>query len=430
MNDIFSTLTSAIESWSTAIFTVSGAYQLLIAIIAASFALLAHKKWQKLLISRPESKEQHGAVRLALNSSSRVVFPLVMLLFTLSGEGILVSYNFDNSILNILTPLLISLAAIRLSVYLLRRAFGQSRGIKAWEGIISTTIWVIVALHIFGWLDIILQALDGPGLSLGDSRVSILSVLKFTLFAGLFIVLASWVANLIEERARQSEFISASMRVALSKVSKVLLYAIAILVALNSVGIDLTTLTVFGGAFGVGLGFGFQRIASNFISGFILLFDRSIKPGDVISVGDRFGWVVQLNARYIVVRDREGVETLIPNENLITSEVTNWSFSDRHVRVKLPVQISYHDDPEFAMSLMTQACDVSERVLKTPNPQVRLLNFGDNGIELELRLWVNDPQNGIGAVKSEVNLAIWKAFKDNGVTIPYPQRDVHIVTDN
>jgi small-conductance mechanosensitive channel len=217
------------------------------------------------------------------------------------------------------------------------------------------------------------------------------------------------------------------MRVALSKVSKVVLYAIAILVALNSVGIDLTTLTVFGGALGVGLGFGFQRIASNFISGFILLFDRSIKPGDVISVGDRFGWVVQLNARYIVVRDREGVETLIPNENLITSEVTNWSFSDRHVRVKLPVQISYQDDPEFAMNLMTAACNASDRVLKKPAPQARLLSFGDNGIELELRLWVNDPQNGIGAVKSLVNLAIWKSFKEHGVTIPYPQRDVRLI---
>jgi small-conductance mechanosensitive channel len=288
---------------------------------------------------------------------------------------------------------------------------------------------VLVALHLLGWLQIILAALDGPGFALGDSRVSILSVMKLTLFAGLFIVLASWVAKLIEERARKSEFISASLRVALSKVSKVLLYTIAILVALNSVGIDLTTLTVFGGALGVGLGFGFQRIASNFISGFILLFDRSITPGDVISVGNRFGWVVQLNARYVVVRDREGVETLIPNENLITSEVTNWSFSDRHVRVKLPVQISYDDDPEFAMGILIKACEANDRVLKSPAPQARLLSFGDNGIDLELRLWLNDPQNGIGAVKSDVNLAIWKGFKENGITIPFPQRDVRMVSD-
>ncbi|MFV1983890.1 MAG: mechanosensitive ion channel family protein [Thiohalomonadales bacterium] len=429
MADIISIVSTTFQSWYASIMTLSGAYQLVIIIIAAGIALIAHKKWRKLILTWLGTIEQSGFMRLALRSSVRVVFPLVMLLFVLAGEGILSEYGYKNQILNIVASLLISLATIRFSVYLLRRAFGQSRGIKAWEGIISTTIWVIVALHLFGWLDIILQALDGPGITLGNSRISILSVMKLTLFAGLFIVLANWLSRLIEERARKSEFISGSLRVALSKVSKVLFYTIAILVALNTVGIDLTTLTVFGGALGVGLGFGFQRIASNFISGFILLFDRSIKPGDVISIGNRFGWVVQLNARYIVVRDREGVETLIPNENLITSEVTNWSFSDRHVRVKLPVQISYADDPEFAMAIMIKACDVSDRVLKSPAPQVRLLNFGDNGIELELRLWLNDPQNGIGAVKSDVNLAIWKAFKENGVTIPFPQRDVHILSD-
>jgi len=417
MADIFSTVTITLQNWYAAMMTLSGAFQILIIFVAASIAFLAHKKWQKLLQARLGPTEQQGIMRLALRSSGRVFFPLVMLLIVLAGDGILSSYEYKSQLLKIVSSLLISLAAIRFLVYLLRRAFGQSRGIKAWEGIISTTIWVLVALHLLGWLDIILTALDGPGFTLGDSRVSILSVMKLVLFAGLFIVLASWVANLIEERARKSEFISASMRVALSKVSKVLLYAIAILVALNSVGIDLTTLTVFGGALGVGLGFGFQRIASNFISGFILLFDRSIKPGDVISVGNRFGWVVQLNARYIVVRDREGVETLIPNENLITSEVTNWSFSDRHVRVKLPVQISYDDDPEFAMEIMIKACETSDRVLKVPAPQARLLSFGDNGIDLELRLWLNDPQNGIGAVKSDVNLAIWKGFR-SGLSLP------------
>ncbi len=429
MTDILATLSTSFQSWYAAIITVSGAYELVITIIAAGLAYVAHHQWQKLLLVRLGKNEQAGIIRLALRSSSRVIFPLVMLLFVLAGEAILLEYEFQNLILKFLKPVLISLAAIRFLVYLLRRAFGQSRGIKAWEGLISTTIWVVVVLHLFGWLEIIIKALDASGLSLGDSRISILSVMKFSFFAGLFIVLARWLANLIEERVGKSEFISASMRVALSKVSKVVLYAIAILIALNSVGIDLTTLTVFGGALGVGLGFGFQRIASNFISGFILLFDRSIKPGDVISVGNRFGWVVQLNARYIVVRDREGVETLIPNENLITSEVTNWSFSDRHVRVKLPVQISYKDDPEFAMELMTKACEASDRVLKTPAPQVRLLSFENNGIQLELRLWVNDPQNGIGAVKSEVNLAIWKLFKEHGVTIPYPQRDVHILSE-
>jgi small-conductance mechanosensitive channel len=219
------------------------------------------------------------------------------------------------------------------------------------------------------------------------------------------------------------------MQVGVAKFSKVALYTIAILVALNSVGIDLTTLTVFGGALGVGLGFGLQRIASNFISGFILLFDRSIRPGDVISVGERFGWVVALHARYIVVRDRDGVETLIPNETLITSEVTNWSFTDRHVRVKIPVQISYDDDPEKAMKLMEEASEANSRILKDPSPQARLIGFGDNGIDIELRLWIDDPEQGVSNVRSDVNLAIWKSFKEAGVSIPFPQRDVHLINN-
>jgi small-conductance mechanosensitive channel len=217
------------------------------------------------------------------------------------------------------------------------------------------------------------------------------------------------------------------MRVGLTKFSSVFLYSIAIIIALNTVGIDLTTLTVFGGAIGVGLGFGLQRIASNFISGFILLFDSSIKPGDVITVGDRFGWVVALHARYIVVKDRDGVETLIPNENIITSEVTNWSYSDKHVRVKIPLQVSYQDDVEHAMQLMLDACNTSDRVLKNPEPTVRLRAFEDNGIKLELRLWLDDPEKGVGSVKSDINLAIWKSFKENNITIPFPQRDVHII---
>jgi len=275
-----------------------------------------------------------------------------------------------------------------------------------------------------------LATLDGIGITLGKNRVTMLSVLQLGFAIAVFMVMASWLSRYIEQRAKRSEYLSASMQVGLSKLSKVLLYTIAILIALNSVGIDLTTLTVFGGALGVGLGFGLQRIASNFISGFILLFDRSIKLGDVITIGQRFGWVVAMHARYIVVRDRDGVETLIPNENLITSDVVNWSYSDKHVRVKIPVQISYDDDPEQAMKLMVDACAVSSRVLSNPEPQTRMLAFGDSGINLELRLWLDDPEDGVGSVKSEINLAIWKAFKQHKITIPYPQRDVHLLNNH
>jgi len=218
------------------------------------------------------------------------------------------------------------------------------------------------------------------------------------------------------------------MQVMLTKVSKFSLYGLAILFALKAVGIDLTAFAVFSGAIGVGIGFGLQKIFSNFISGFILLFDRSIRPGDVITIGDRFGWVQSLNARYVVVRDRDGVETLIPNENLITSEVTNWSYSDRAVRHRIPVQISYDNDPEQAMALLLEACQDKPRVLQTPEPAARLIGFGDNGIDLELRIWIDDPESGVANVVSDVNLSIWKSFKRENISIPYPQRDVRIVS--
>ncbi|WP_240924014.1 mechanosensitive ion channel family protein [Mariprofundus ferrooxydans] len=239
-------------------------------------------------------------------------------------------------------------------------------------------------------------------------------------------LLALWLANVIEQSLNRSEHFSSSARVALAKFSRFFLITIAILIAMDAVGIDLTALAVFGGAVGVGIGFGLQRITSNFISGFILLLDRSIKPGDVITVRDKFGWVQELHARYIVVRDRDGVETLIPNENLVTSEVINWSYSDPNLRMKIRVQISYDDDPEQAMELMLDCARASPRVLTEPEPLCRLIDFGDNGIVLELRIWIADPQNGLGGPRSEVNLAIWRAFKQTGITIPYPQRDIHI----
>jgi small-conductance mechanosensitive channel len=216
------------------------------------------------------------------------------------------------------------------------------------------------------------------------------------------------------------------MQVALIKLSKFILLLVAFLLALNMVGIDLTALAVFGGAVGVGLGFGLQRIASNFISGFIVLFDRSIRPGDVITIDDKFGWVQELHARYIVVMDRDGVERLIPNENLITNEVINWSYTDHNVRLKIPVSISYADDPEQALALLMEAAKANSRVLAEPAPATRLMAFGDNGIELELRVWIQDPQAGLANVRSDINLAIWRAFKAAGITIPYPQRDLHI----
>ena len=409
------------------ILTPAGIWQLALIVISLAIAWVVHKRWQGFIRTYLGEQERRGIKRFALRSSGRLLFPLLLAILFAAERGLLQQFGLKTFILDILIPLFVSLAIIRVSLYSLRRAYGPSTTLRAFEGLITTVVWVAVGLHLLGWLDDVLMGMDAVGFKLGEARLSVLSVSQFILIAAIFIVAASWTTRWIEQRARRSNLLSPTMQVGLAKFSKVILYTVAILIALNSVGIDLTTLTVFGGALGVGLGFGLQRIASNFISGFILLFDRSIRPGDVITVGQRFGWVVALHARYVVVRDRDGVETLIPNENLITSEVTNWSYSDRHVRVKIPVQISYSDDPNVAMDLLIGACQANKRVLTKPEPQARLLGFGDNGIDLELRIWLQDPEQGVGSVVSDVNLAIWNAFKENNITIPYPQRDVRLI---
>jgi len=424
------TYTTSLQHWITGLNTSAVWVQLSLIIGAAVFALFVHRVLGRMLSGYLTDREMHGMQRFTLQGARRIAFPLSMLLVVLIGRGIAQSYGLRTEALDLFTPLLLSLAAIRVMVYILRTGFAPGPALKAWEHVISTTVWLVVALHLLGWLPGVLEAIDQLAFQFGKTRVSLLAILKLLLMSSLYIVLALWLAGIIEGRLRVSQYINAGMRVGLSKFLKVFLLALAVLLALDAAGLDLATFAVFGGALGVGLGFGLQKIVSNFISGFILLADRSISPGDVISIGDRFGWVQELRARYIVVRDRDGVETLIPNENLVTSEVINWSYSDRQVRVRIPVQISYEDDPEQAMAIMVAAVEANKRVLRDPPPVCRLMEFADSGIALELRIWLDDPQEGVGSIRSDINLAIWHGFKDAGITIPYPQRDVHLYQES
>jgi len=396
-------------------------------IMAAAGAMLVHLTLGQSLATRSEQLPEMAMRRMALKTLQRLLFPISMLIGVLTGRGLMAHLERPINLLELAVPLLTSMAAIRLVVFFLRKSFKPSPAVKAWENLIAMSIWFVVALHLLGWLPVVLAALDAVALDIGTHHISVLTVGTLTLSIALLWVLALWLAALIESRISQTEYVNISMRVALVKLSKFILLVLAFLLALNIVGIDLTALTVFGGALGVGLGFGLQRIASNFISGFIVLFDRSIKPGDVITIDNTFGWVQELHARYVVVRDRDGVDRLIPNETLITTEVVNWSYSDRKVRLKLPVSISYDNDPEQAMALLLASAQGIPRVLANPAPAARLVAFGDNGIELELRIWIQDPEAGLVNVRSDVNLAIWRAFKAAGIVIPFPQRDLHIV---
>jgi small-conductance mechanosensitive channel len=291
------------------------------------------------------------------------------------------------------------------------------------------------AAALVGWLQYLEGKLDAIDLAPGELEFSIWALIKALVVVTLFLVGASLFSRTVESKVMKLEGLAMSTRIGISKFTYFFMLGLGILLGINAAGIDLTTLTVLTGAMGLGLGFGLQAIAANFVSGFVLLMDKSIKPGDVISFTgmtgtstENFGWVEELRGRYVVVRDRDGVATLVPNQNVITNPVINWSYSDPKVRLKLPVRISYSDDPEVALQVLEGVAFCNARVLAEPKPVSRLMNFGESGIELELRFWITDPQEGVNNVRSDVNRAIWRAFNEHGITIPVAQRDLRMVS--
>jgi small-conductance mechanosensitive channel len=271
-----------------------------------------------------------------------------------------------------------------------------------------------------------MEILDSWAVQIGQLRLSPLTVVKVGLSLWFALWLANGIAGMVERRMARSQGSSATTRVLVSKLTRIALVTLAILVALSAVGIDLTALAVFSGALGVGLGFGLQKIFSNLVSGLILLMDRSIKPGDVISLGPTYGWVNHLGLRYTSVITRDAIEHLIPNEELIVQRVENWSFSDSLVRLRVPVGISYDSDVRLAMKLCLESAKQIARVQKDPEPRINVTGFGDSSVNLELRIWINDPQQGRGSVISDVLLVIWDLFHEHGIEIPFPQRDLHL----
>ena len=356
------------------------------------------------------------------------LMPLIASGLILVTHVVAVLLGFRTNLLWLALLLAIAFLAARVTVHLVFRLLPSAAWLRVAEVFLARLVWLVVVLYFVDGLQPLLTAFDGIAVRIGGNRISLLDGLRVVLVLILFLGGAALLGVAIEKRLLAISTMSIGLRVGTAKVTRVVLIVLATLVAFDAVGVDLTALTVLGGAVGVGLGFGLQRIASNFISGFILLSDRSIRQGDVITVGQRFGVVQELRARYIVVRDRDGVDTLIPNENIMTSEVVNWSYSDRKIRLRLEVQISYHDDPRKAMSLMEEAAKLHPRVEVDPAPVVRLMKFADSGIDLELRYWIQDPEDGVNNIRSDLFLAIWDAFKEAGVTIPYPQRDVHLYT--
>jgi len=295
-----------------------------------------------------------------------------------------------------------------------------------WGKVFAISAWLIVILFLFDLLEPMSAFLDQIGFKMGKIHITALSIFKAFIVCSVLLVFGNYLSELLEEKLDSIPELEGSTAVLLVKTVKVTIYSIIILVALHSAGIELTTLAVFGGALGVGLGFGLQKVVSNFISGIILLLDKSIKPGDVIEIGDVYGYISKLQSRYVSVVIRDGSEHLIPNEDLITQKVINWSFSNTKIRLDVPIGISYDSDPHNAIVLILSSVKGVARIIPDPEPTCLLKGFGDSSVDLELRFWINDPENGVENIRSEVLLNVWDVFKENGITIPFPQRDVHL----
>jgi len=289
-------------------------------------------------------------------------------------------------------------------------------------------VWTVVALDLAQFLHPIIAVLDGVGMNLEGKRITPWLILKAAVLLILFFALANKLINFFEGRIKKSEHLRPTVQVLLIKISKTILYTLALLVGLDSVGIDFQYLLVFSGAVGLGLGLGLQKVVSNLVSGYILLMDNSIRPGDVIELEGVYGWIESLNARYISMITRDGTAYLVPNEQFMSNMVINWSFSEKGLRLKIPVGISYGSDVRRAMALMEEVAGKFPRVLKNPPPAARLMGFGDSAVDLELRAWIRDPQRGVVNIKSDIQLAIWDAFQENGIEFPFPQQDLHLKT--
>lgn len=365
-------------------------------------------------------------MRIVSGGFSRILFPLLALVLVLASRAVLVKFQHVN-FLNLAVPLLTAFAVVRVAVYLLRQVFAPSGVLAASERWIAIVVWMGVALHFTGWLPEIVDAIDDVVFHVGQQRISLWLIVQTVLAIVLTLLVSLWLANLIEGRLMRAESLNMSLRVAAGRFSKAMLVLAAVLTCLGLLGIDLTVLSVFGGALGVGIGLGLQRIASNYLSGFIILLDRSIRIGDLITVDKYRGSVTQISTRFTVLKALDGVESIIPNETLVNTPVQNLSFTNRENRLTTRVTVAYDSDLDLVKSILQAAAAAHPRVINEPAPMVYLIEFAADGLELELGFWIQDPEGGSLNVRSELNFAIWREFRAQGITIPFPQREVRLL---
>ena len=421
MNDISLSIS---QFWDNAYLfwtTPSAQIQALAIALSILLAWIFSKRSKPKIIKLTKDPTRPAWIERSILILAQLLLPLFLLLFALLSRGLLDRFELAPS--DLLNPFVNATTA-----WLIYRLVAGLTHNRFWLRLAAVLAFGMAALQSFGLLEPTFDFLGSASIAVGKSTLSVLDLVN-----GIFILLfLLWMSSLLgsagETRIRQLPNLPPSLQVLLAKVVRVLLIFLSFVVAMSTIGLDLSSFALLGGAIGVGIGFGLQKVVSNLVSGLILLLDRSIKPGDVIEIDNTYGWINSLRARYASIITRDGKEHLIPNEDLITNRVVNWSFSDKNIRVRVPVGISYNSDPRLAMDLCVDAAKSSGRVLNNPEPRCLVTGFGDNSVNLELRFWINDPSNGVGNARSEVLLSIWDRFKGEGISIPFPQRDLHLRT--
>jgi small-conductance mechanosensitive channel len=413
---------SQLESFATTMFRTWNLYQILIAIALFALAHLLRayfgpriRAW---MAARENWPKWRMRILVVVHQRLRAIFfvALIWLTIIIMRE---VTWNSRSYWLGIIGTLAFAWLAVVFATRLIKSPFLRK--------MVRYGAWTYVTLHILGLVAEAEHVLDSAGFTMGDYRFSLLLLAQAIVVLGALITLARFVTTTTASRIRSNEDISPSMQVLIVKVLQIGIYAAAFFIGVRAIGIDLTGLAVLSGAIGVGIGFGLQKVVSNLVSGVIILLDKSIKPGDVISLGDTFGWINSLGARYVSVVTRDGKEYLIPNEDLITGQVVNWSHSDNFVRLDLYFGTSYADNPHQVRKIAIEATLSVDRVLKHRPTVCHIVGFGDSSVDYILRFWISDPTGGLTNIRGNVYLALWDAFAEHGISIPFPQREVKVL---
>lgn len=409
-----------LDGWFTALTQPTALKELAALVVCVLLAWLVVR-----VASRARSLADESSILFGRRVIDGVLFPLLLLSFAYAAQALLARVM-PLALFKVAIPVLLALAAIRLGVKVLQVAFKDAPLVRALERTISWLAWIAMVLWVSGLLPVILDELDDIKWKVGNSTLSVRTMIEGALTAGVVLLITLWISSAIEARVLRSATGSElSLRKAVSNAARAVLMFVGLLLALSAVGIDLTALSVLGGAIGVGVGFGLQKLAASYVSGFVMLAERSVRIGDNVRVDTFEGRITDINARYTIVRAPSGRESIVPNEMFISNRVENLSLTDSQVLQSTVVSVGYDSDVELVMRLLIEAALKQDRVLRDPGPGANLTNFGVDGLEFTLNYWMVDPENGQQNLRSRVNLAILESLRSHGIDIPYPQRVVH-----